>query len=978
MASSAALTSSSSSSGQSSASTVLNGTVPLTPVVVAAALTTSSVNSNNNSTTPSAQPQQRPTTTPTMASGAAPQTRAASVSPTPQSPSQGAASSPVTSSPSPPTSSSPALKPQTTTQQTATATATTTQAQTPTQQTQRPPPPPLLHASNRAMSRSLSALPLTALPTKTTTTSSTASRVLPSSPSSTAAAINTTTAASTMAKPQSATSILPTRLRPSAVATAVAAATTRLPAAPATTTAAANTASTNSGAGRGSFASTQNPASSTPTVALSASSRLSMSTGALPLHHGNGLSVSATRTPVNVPPPPLATKPQQALRRPLQLTPSSPAPGGSMDTASPSTALHPSSVSSAAAAAAAAHLLRHGAVASNPTTKHLKPLPLTVGGANNNNSNHNHNNNTNNTLAPPVLTSIPTTTTTVPVATSSLPAVLPLHPQSAKPTSPSSASSLSSMPSSPDPPSSSGASATPSSPANTPTKAKPPTKKVKTAIQRKPVPASPKRQVVQSRGQPILPRPITKGRKITGEEIQLVQGLIERCLQLYMNQTEVITALHLQANIEPSFTNLIWLKLEEQNPEFFKAYHMKLRVKEQITAFNYIVSQQAQLLQKSGIGPSFGVPAGLSTAFLPTSTPTTLSQNSISTPTQLGYTASPVGTSSFSPLPQLASLQAFLQAAPSSFPMSLSNTVSPTPPSVTSLSSNIAPTANSVSPQPVSTTTQVQRTNGTSSLCSSVPTMNGTRNHIGTNGLGTNDKLNTSATTPAQQPKHALSRAESSPNLVGGSKMDMEKQNEDASGKASSVHQQNTQTLSLNGIGSTSSSTSSSSVQRQTTYQAMDLESKELSNANLFHMPNHHDDLPHQPHTSISAVTTSSSTSKDKVAHNTATTAATNTTTACTGSSGMEYDSPDCASLGTSPQGMAFLARGASEHISFPSSTPSTPPFNSDMNSSAIQLDSLHYSFADDLDCDFDIKKEVIYDPDDDDDEIDTDQFFNT
>ena len=35
-----------------------------------------------------------------------------------------------------------------------------------------------------------------------------------------------------------------------------------------------------------------------------------------------------------------------------------------------------------------------------------------------------------------------------------------------------------------------------------------------------------------------------------------VQGMIERCLQSYMNQTEIITTLHLQANIDPGFTSL--------------------------------------------------------------------------------------------------------------------------------------------------------------------------------------------------------------------------------------------------------------------------------------------------------------------------------------------------------------------------------------------------------------------------------------
>lgn len=35
-----------------------------------------------------------------------------------------------------------------------------------------------------------------------------------------------------------------------------------------------------------------------------------------------------------------------------------------------------------------------------------------------------------------------------------------------------------------------------------------------------------------------------------------VQNLIERCLQLYMNQKEVVDTLLYQAKIEPSFTEL--------------------------------------------------------------------------------------------------------------------------------------------------------------------------------------------------------------------------------------------------------------------------------------------------------------------------------------------------------------------------------------------------------------------------------------
>ena len=58
---------------------------------------------------------------------------------------------------------------------------------------------------------------------------------------------------------------------------------------------------------------------------------------------------------------------------------------------------------------------------------------------------------------------------------------------------------------------------------------------------------------------------------ISSLDVQLVQNLVERCLQLYMNQREVVTLLQQQTKIEPSFTSLVWQKLEEQNPEFFKA-----------------------------------------------------------------------------------------------------------------------------------------------------------------------------------------------------------------------------------------------------------------------------------------------------------------------------------------------------------------------------------------------------------------------
>ena len=68
--------------------------------------------------------------------------------------------------------------------------------------------------------------------------------------------------------------------------------------------------------------------------------------------------------------------------------------------------------------------------------------------------------------------------------------------------------------------------------------------------------------------------------------------------QLYMNQREVITILHQHARVEPDFTALVWEKLEEQNAEFFSAYYTRLRLKEQILAFNTLLEQHAGVIDK--------------------------------------------------------------------------------------------------------------------------------------------------------------------------------------------------------------------------------------------------------------------------------------------------------------------------------------------------------------------------------------------
>lgn len=86
-------------------------------------------------------------------------------------------------------------------------------------------------------------------------------------------------------------------------------------------------------------------------------------------------------------------------------------------------------------------------------------------------------------------------------------------------------------------------------------------------------------------------------RRVSREDIQLVQNLIERCLQLYMNPKEVVETLLVQAKIEPGFTELVWQKLEEENEEFFKAYYLRLLLKEQITEFNRLLKEHVELSQ---------------------------------------------------------------------------------------------------------------------------------------------------------------------------------------------------------------------------------------------------------------------------------------------------------------------------------------------------------------------------------------------
>lgn len=72
----------------------------------------------------------------------------------------------------------------------------------------------------------------------------------------------------------------------------------------------------------------------------------------------------------------------------------------------------------------------------------------------------------------------------------------------------------------------------------------------------------------------------------------------------------------------------VWQKLEEQNPDFFRAYYSRLKVKEQMLSFNSLLDDHLHLLHTfcrttptpppQRHSPAPGVPAS-SESFCPTS-----------------------------------------------------------------------------------------------------------------------------------------------------------------------------------------------------------------------------------------------------------------------------------------------------------------------------------------------------------------------
>ncbi|KAL9261376.1 hypothetical protein AKJ16_DCAP22913 [Drosera capensis] len=82
-------------------------------------------------------------------------------------------------------------------------------------------------------------------------------------------------------------------------------------------------------------------------------------------------------------------------------------------------------------------------------------------------------------------------------------------------------------------------------------------------------------------------------------EIKKVQDLIELCLQKDMTREETVTLIsERQKQFRADFIDLVWGRLEQENREFFEAYHVRLMLKLQILHFNNLLKRQVELMNQ--------------------------------------------------------------------------------------------------------------------------------------------------------------------------------------------------------------------------------------------------------------------------------------------------------------------------------------------------------------------------------------------
>jgi len=76
----------------------------------------------------------------------------------------------------------------------------------------------------------------------------------------------------------------------------------------------------------------------------------------------------------------------------------------------------------------------------------------------------------------------------------------------------------------------------------------------------------------------------------TQQELAHIQKCIEKCFALYLNRTEIILTLQNQLSVHHQVSEEFLNSLEEKNPNFFKIYYQRLKIKAQIQEFNQLSS----------------------------------------------------------------------------------------------------------------------------------------------------------------------------------------------------------------------------------------------------------------------------------------------------------------------------------------------------------------------------------------------------
>jgi uncharacterized protein (TIGR01589 family) len=91
---------------------------------------------------------------------------------------------------------------------------------------------------------------------------------------------------------------------------------------------------------------------------------------------------------------------------------------------------------------------------------------------------------------------------------------------------------------------------------------------------------------------------LSASRRYSRTEIKVVQSLIESCLRNYLSESDTINELYLKHSLDPAIVSQVWNKLVDQNVEFFRAYVVRLKVKNQMIEFNNLINEQASKMHK--------------------------------------------------------------------------------------------------------------------------------------------------------------------------------------------------------------------------------------------------------------------------------------------------------------------------------------------------------------------------------------------